>query len=317
MRIIYSETHRKHAPRWEFFEGEKIPYAEKPERIESIAKKLKEKKVGEFVSPKEYSEDLIYQSHNPHYVDFIKKKASLVKNPQDSFFASYYIMDTYTPIQQGTYQAAKVAVDTAVTGAELLQNGEKIVYSLCRPPGHHAEHATMGGYCYFNNAAIAAAYLSKTGKVAILDVDFHHGNGTQQLFYDRSDVLYISIHADPAVKFPYESGFSHETGVGKGKGFTKNYPLPLGTDSTSYRKTLQDALKKVKQFNPAFLIVSLGFDTYEKDPIGGFLLPISFYEVMGKEIGLLKKSTLIVQEGGYAVDALGDMAYHFFVGISS
>jgi acetoin utilization deacetylase AcuC-like enzyme len=225
-------------------------------------------------------------------------------------------MDTYTPIVAKTYDAARSSVDVALTGAKFVLEGEKVIYSLCRPPGHHADCNSMGGYCYFNNAAIAAEYLSEHGKVAILDIDFHHGNGTQSIFYDRADVLYISIHANPEVKFPYSSGFSEEAGRGEGLGFNKNYPLPLGTTNEEYMEVLQRALQDVRNFAPNFLVISAGFDTYEKDPIGGFELTIPFYKDIGQEIAALNLPTLIVQEGGYNVDALGDIAYSFLRGIA-
>jgi acetoin utilization deacetylase AcuC-like enzyme len=316
IKIVYSNNHLKHAPEFEFFEGEKLLHAEVPARVESIIAKLREKNIGAILNPHIFSEDFIYKLHSKYYIDFIKTK-SAVQKPTTAFYPSYYIMDTYTPIVAGTFEAAKTAVDTALTGAELVKNGEKLVYSLCRPPGHHAEHTVMGGYCYFNNAAIAAEYLSKNKKVAIIDIDFHHGNGTQQLFYNRNDVFYVSLHADPSVKFPYETGFSNEVGVGDGKGYNKNYPLPLGITNEKYLHTLQKALQVVHAFNPDYVVVSAGFDTYEKDPIGGFLLTIPFYKTIGEQIALLKKPILVIQEGGYAVDALGNMAYHLLVGLDS
>jgi acetoin utilization deacetylase AcuC-like enzyme len=226
-------------------------------------------------------------------------------------------MDTYTPIASKTYEAARSAVDVTLTGAKYLLGGEQIVYALCRPPGHHAEYKTMGGYCYFNNAAIAANYLSKHGGVAILDIDFHHGNGTQQIFYYRPDILYVSLHADPHEKFPYSSGFANEQGAGEGFGFNRNYPLPLGTTNEQYLGVLLKALRDVQTFNPKFLIVSAGFDTYEKDPIGGFKLTIPFYQTIGKEIANLHLPTIIVQEGGYYIEDLGRIALSFLKGITN
>lgn len=239
-------------------------------------------------------------------------------NNGESIYPSYFTMDTYTPILPGTYFASVSAVNVALTGGELLLlKKEQLIYALCRPPGHHAETARMGGYCYFNNAAIVAQYLSQFGKVAILDIDFHHGNGTQEIFYDRSDVLYISIHADPRQKFPYSSGFPWERGVGRGFGFTKNYPLPLGLSELTYQKVLLKTLSDIKMFNPAFLIVSAGFDTYIHDPIGGFKLTIPFYKTIGEMINSLKLPTLIVQEGGYAIKDLGNIVVSFFRGFQT
>ncbi|EKD86283.1 MAG: Histone deacetylase superfamily protein [uncultured bacterium] len=173
----------------------------------------------------------------------------------------------------------------------------------------------MSGYCYFNNAAIAADCLSGHGKIAILDIDFHHGNGTQDIFYERSDVLYVSIHADPHDKFPYISGFSDESGKGKGIGFNKNYPLALGTKDQEYLKVLMRALKDVEEFKPRYLVVSLGFDTYEKDPIGGFKITPGFYKEIARNIKGLELPTLLIQEGGYNVEDLGKLSYLFLQGM--
>lgn len=315
MKIIYSNKHIKHNPPFEIYDGAKEPYAEKPERIELIAKYLKEQGFKDFVFPEHFPLKNILDIHKKEYLEFIEKRSKKLKK-NDILYPSYFIMDTYTPIVNATYDAAINSVDIALTGAKDILYGEKLVYSLCRPPGHHAGYITMGGYCYFNNASIATNYLSKYGKVAILDIDFHHGNGTQSTFYERNDVLYVSIHADPRVKFPYGSGFVEEKGKGKGLGFNKNHPLPLGTTDKQYLKTLQKAVQEVKKFNPKYLVVSAGFDTYEKDPIGGFKLTIPFYRTIGKQISNLNLPTLLVQEGGYNIEALGKMAYSLISGFA-
>ncbi len=313
--IIYSKNHMIHNPQWEIFEGQKVSHAERPERIESIISSIRQSEIGPVISPKSFPLRFIRSVHYRHYIDFIKEK-SMSLNTGESLYPSYFIMDTYTPILPGTYFAAVWSVNTVLTGAELLEKN-RFVFALCRPPGHHAETARMGGYCYFNNAAIAADYLSKKGKVAILDIDFHHGNGTQEIFYDRNDVFYISIHADPRVKFPYSSGFPWENGAGQGFGYTKNYPLPMGSSELIYQRFLQNALSQIKQFNPRYLIVSLGFDTYLHDPIGGFKLSIPFYKIIGRDIASLRIPTLLVQEGGYNVSDLGKLAGSFLEGITS
>lgn len=313
IKIIYSDRHIGHNPPYEIYDGVKEPYAEKPERLVSILNLLQEKGI-KTIPPDNFPESYVNEVHHKEYINFLKNRSTSLGKDK-VLYPSYFIVDTYTPITAKTYEAARSSVDVALTGAEHVLKGEGLVYSLCRPPGHHADNKAMGGYCYFNNAAIAANYLSKYGKVAILDIDFHHGNGTQNIFYDRNDVLYISIHADPRFKFPYNSGFEDEKGRGDGLGYNKNYPLPLGITDAEYLKTLQKALEDVKDFNPKFLIVSAGFDTYEKDPIGGFKLTIPFYEVIGKHINSLKLPTLIVQEGGYAINALGKIAYSFIQGL--
>jgi acetoin utilization deacetylase AcuC-like enzyme len=313
MKIIYSNTHLQHNPPFEIYDGKKEAYAERPDRIESIVSVLKNEKFGEFISPKKFSKKHILDIHQKEYLDYIEKRAGGISE-NDILYPSNFIMDTYTPIVQGTYDAAIESVNICMSGAELVRRGEKSVYCLCRPPGHHAEHKTMGGYCYFNNVAIAANYLSKYGKVVILDIDFHHGNGTQNIFYERSDVLYLSLHADPHVRFPYNSGFKSETGKGGGLGYTYNYPLPLGTTDDQYMRVLRRATKNLSTFQPNYLIVSLGFDTYEKDPIGGFNITIPGYGRLGEFISDLPYPTVLVQEGGYNVDQLGNIAFSFLKG---
>ncbi|MCL4353180.1 histone deacetylase family protein [Patescibacteria group bacterium] len=316
IKIIYSKRHREHNPPYEIYDGLLEPYAEKAERIESVAETLRTGGLGRFYNPSIFPISHINNVHQKQYVSFLQKRSNKLRQ-DEVLYPSYFIIDTYTPIVRKTYMAAKTAVDVALTGARYVLRGEKVVYSLCRPPGHHAEYKTMGGYCYFNNAAIAADYLSRKGRAVILDIDFHHGNGTQSIFYNRSDVLYISIHADPHEKFPYISGFANERGSGEGLGFNKNYPLPLGITDKQYFLTLRKALKDINDFNPKFLIVSAGFDTYEKDPIGGFKLTIPFYETIGREIASLQIPTLIIQEGGYHIEDLGKIALSFLRGIGS
>lgn len=315
IKIIYSKKHFHHNPQFEIYDGAFEPYAEKAQRIESIVKVLQENNITNFHSPRHFPIKYIYSVHKNEYVSFLRKRSNALNNGK-TLYPSYFIMDTYTPIVAKTYEAAISSVDVALTGAKDVIEGERLVYSLCRPPGHHADYKTMGGYCYFNNAAIAANYLSGHGKIAILDIDFHHGNGTQGIFYNRSDVLYISIHADPHDKFPYSSGFVDEQGIGEGFGFNKNYPLSLGITDNQYLKVLSEALKDIKEFNSKYLVISAGFDTYEKDPIGGFKLTIPFYHTIGREIAKLQLPALIVQEGGYNVEDLGKIALSFLRGIT-
>jgi acetoin utilization deacetylase AcuC-like enzyme len=230
-----------------------------------------------------------------------------------------FCFDTATPIVAGTAAAARAAVDVALSAARDAVAGERLAYGLCRPPGHHAARAMLGGYCFFNNAAIVAEWLRRSagfGRVAILDIDYHHGNGTQQLFWERGDVLYVSLHADPARAYPYFSGFSAERGAGAGEGATRNFPLPAGTSLEGYAETLDLALELVAGFAPdAPLVVSLGFDTFERDPIGDLALRTSDYGSIGRMIGRLASPTVVLQEGGYAVDAIGANAVAFLGGL--
>jgi acetoin utilization deacetylase AcuC-like enzyme len=314
MVIVYTDAHQAHNPPYEIYEGELEPYAEAADRGEVIIDALRRKKFGSVISPQKFPLGHIYAIHQKQYVEFIKNRSAHLAD-QDILYPSYFITDTYAPIVAGTYDASVAAVNCALTGAQqVLDGSETVVYSLCRPPGHHAAHHTMGGYCYFNNAAIAAHYLSAHGRVAVLDIDFHHGNGTQDAFYDRSDVLYVSIHANPEERYPYSSGFAQEHGYGKGKGYNHNYPLPLGTDNAAYLKALHTALQDVKKFKPDFLVVSAGFDTFSEDPIGGFTLTKEVYSEVGEKIHELAMPTLLVQEGGYNVQNLGQMVANFLSG---
>lgn len=318
MKIIYSPIHKKHSPKWEIINGKNVSYAEVPERIEQIVKELQKNGMSSCIeAPKRFSERYIKSVHNQHYIDYIKKgsQKEAKKKGNDGYFTTFFINDLCAPLTPFTYDAARESVNCSLTGARLLKE-EPVIYVLCRPPGHHAEANRMGGYCYFNNAAIAAEYLSQNGKVAILDIDFHHGNGTQQIFYERPDVLYVSLHVDPRVGFPYTAGFANEKGANDGKGFNKNFPLPLGTTEADYEKILTKAYNLIEEYKPSSLVVSCGFDTYEKDPIGGFKLSIPFYEKMAKAIKGLDLPTLVVQEGGYNITDLGKIAYSFVKGLN-
>lgn len=327
MKVIYSPVHKIHDPRFEIFNGRRVPHAEKPERIEQIIKALRRIKGVEVISPKNFSLTEIARVHTRDYINFLKETCEGLKEGEIVYPAVFgssmtdnkiaqrgrYAFDMYTPIMRGTFTAAKTAAFCALTGVELLLQGEKEVYGLCRPPGHHAETSRMGGYCYFNNAAIAAGYLNSRGaKVAILDLDFHHGNGTQQIFYNSDQVLYVSIHASPNRMFPCFWGFKTEEGEGKGKGFNFNFPLEKEINGDQYLAVLKKAGKIIKEYDPDFLIISLGFDTSKNDPLGDFRLDLSDYEKIGKEIKELGYPTLFIQEGGYNLDQLGNCAYHFF-----
>jgi acetoin utilization deacetylase AcuC-like enzyme len=249
----------------------------------------------------------------------------------------YYCFDMSAPIAAGTYAAARAAANTALTGAALLLEGHQTVYALCRPPGHHAGRDMYGGYCYLNNAAIATQYLGVGGwelgvgnphqpstpysqpphRVAVLDIDYHHGNGTQQIFYERGDVLFVSIHADPARQYPYFAGYADERGAADGVDANLNIPLEADVDDERYLVTLDKALAAVRAFDPRFLVVSAGFDTFGGDPIADFALSSAVYPQIGQRITALGLPTLIVQEGGYAVDALGENAVGFLRGFEA
>ena len=219
----------------------------------------------------------------------------------------------------GTAAAARAAVDVALTAASRVVDGAGLAYGLCRPPGHHAARALLGGYCFFNNAAIVAEWLRRdagAARVAILDVDYHHGNGTQQLFWERGDVLYVSLHGDPARAYPYYSGFADERGAGDGVGLTRNLPLPAQTGLDGYATALDEALRRIAAFDPdGPLVVSVGFDTFERDPIGDFALRTTDYAAIGGMVGELGVPMVALQEGGYAVGAIGANAVAFLSGL--
>ena len=308
-------------------------YVEAPVRIHSIMKEILATGLFEKVEPRHFSEKHIKAVHDPQFVDYLKKVCANVP-PNKSIYpyvfplrnaarppkelpirAGYFCIDTFTPLNQNAFKAAKRAVDCVLTAVERILKGHSIAYALVRPPGHHAEYRAFGGFCYFNSVAVAANYLSSFGKVAILDIDYHHGNGQQNIFYNRADVLTISIHGHPSFAYPYFSGFADEIGEGAGKGFNINYPLSEHLDNQQYRKVLEKALKQIQKFTPQFLIVALGFDTAKGDPTGSWNLNANDFEVHGRLIGALGYPVMVVQEGGYKVRSLGNNARHFFWGL--
>jgi len=214
--------------------------------------------------------------------------------------------DSLTPILAGTWNAAYASAQVALAGAQALDDGAPLAYALCRPPGHHAYHDLYGGYCYLNNAAIAAHWLTRRGRrPAILDIDYHHGNGTQAIFYERPDVFFCSLHADPEDEYPYFAGYTDEMGAGEGEGYTLNLPLPLDTDETAYLRALNWALEAIDVVAPDVLIVSLGFDTIAGDPHGGMRLSAETFRPIGRSLAAQGWPLLLVQEGGYLRGALG------------
>lgn len=333
MRIFYSRKSKLHNPLYEINNGRRVSHPECPRRVDVILDELLRVgyKIEEVNSTIPF--ELLNQVHSQDFVQFISGASATLKNNQllypDVFLREkmenwknnlalmgQYSFDVYTPIMNGTYQAAISAASVSFKGAEEVASGRrKIVYVLSRPLGHHALTDKMGGYSYFNNAAIAAEYLSGFGKVAILDLDLHHGNGTQEIFYKRGDVLFVSIHADPRFKFPYYWGYKEEKGEEGGLGFTFNYPLPLGTDNDLYQATLKKAISDIRKFGPKFLVISLGFDTYKDDPIGAFKLTTDYYHKMAATINKLGLPTVIIQEGGYDISSLGKNVVSFLRGL--
>jgi len=308
-------------------------YVEAPVRISSILREIEKTGLFSRREPTHFSEKHIKQVHDSDFVEYLRKVCANVA-PGKSVYpyvfplrnaarppkelpvrAGYFCIDTFTPLNGQAYLAAKRAVDCALTAAEAVLRGHRVAYALVRPPGHHAERRAFGGFCYFNSSAVAAHYLSRLGKVAVLDVDYHHGNGTQTIFYERPDVLTISLHGHPRFAYPYFTGFSDEKGLGPGTGFNVNVPLPEQLTPEQYRDALAEALKRIHRFAPSFLVVALGLDPAKGDPTGTWSLLARDFAANGKMIGSLRIPTLVVQEGGYRIRSLGVNARNFFEGL--
>jgi len=309
-------------------------YVESPVRVRSVLDAILPHGLFAEVKPRSFPDKHLHAVHAVDYVNYLRRACSEVgenksiypyvfpirnktRPPRDlSVLSGYYCIDTFTPIHRNAYPAARRAVDCSLSAARELLEGKRITYSLVRPPGHHAEHRSFGGFCYFNNNAAAAQYLSAYGKTAILDVDYHHGNGQQDIFYRRSDVLTVSIHGHPSFAYPYFSGFEDECGEGEGEGFNFNLPLPEAVDGAGYRKALEKALLRIEAFNPDFLVIALGLDPAKGDPTGTWSLNARDFEANGRLIGALGVPTVVIQEGGYRTRSLGINVLHFFQGLS-
>ncbi len=328
MRVILNPQHAEHAPPGEWENGTVIPCYESPDRADTIRAALEVAGGFTFEAPQAPSVECVGAVHHPAYVAYIREASIEARRVRDPAarqlwptvfpygpnpratgaraLRGQFCFDTYTPILPGTFAAALGSASAAARAADLIADGiEQNVYVLTRPPGHHAEPDRCGGYCYFNNSAVAAEHLSKRGKVAVLDLDVHHGNGTQHIFYERPDVLTVSVHGDPAGLYPFFSGFADEIGTGSGHGANRNLPLPPGTGVKEYRAAMSAALDIVSQFAPVALVFAFGADTHESDPIGGFRLPTKFFTEMGAAVRERNLPTVIVQEGGYNLTTLG------------
>ncbi|MEZ6062187.1 MAG: histone deacetylase family protein [Planctomycetaceae bacterium] len=308
-------------------------YVEAPVRINAIRSELEASGIIETIPVKEHSMQQILEVHDADFVEYLR--AACHNAPEGKSIypyvfpirnatrppceltvrAGYYCIDTFTPINRNAFPAARRAVDCVLSAADALLDGRRIAYALVRPPGHHAERRSFGGFCYFSNSAIGANYLSQHGRVAIVDIDYHHGNGQQDIFYERSDVLTISIHGDPDFAYPYFTGFADERGSGAGEGFNLNIVLPEAQDGAQYIKALRQAIDAVRRFDPAFLVIALGLDPAKGDPTGTWSLSRSDFEANGRLLGELKLPTLVVQEGGYRTRTLGKNARGFFQGL--
>jgi acetoin utilization deacetylase AcuC-like enzyme len=330
MKTVFSPRHIGHSNNVELIAGKIVPAFEKPSRAEYVIERVRAVKLGEILEPQVHGLETAAKVHRQDYLDFLptvypkwlaagRSGTALpftwptrgMRGDKCPDFIDgqlgYYSFDAGIGFVEGTWDAIQSSKDTVLSAADLVSSGEPAAFALCRPPGHHAGAGFMGGYCYINNAAVAAqSFLDKGAKrVSILDVDYHHGNGTQEIFYSRADVQVINLHADPMVEYPYFLGHADERGAGAGEGFNVNYPMPFGTDFTAWSAALDDACGKLEAYGPDVVLISLGVDTFEKDPISKFKLTISDYPKIGARIAKLGLPTLFVMEGGYAVAEIG------------
>jgi acetoin utilization deacetylase AcuC-like enzyme len=341
MITFFAEAHAQHAPVYEFYRGQQVPCFENPSRAAYVHTQLLAR--GHAVrAPTVDSGPVLAQVHSARYLAFVQSawtqwlaldaaNAALQPFPSvwpvrtlrsdvepDNFIAKLglYSMDNGTPLVAGTWDAAKAGADAAASAAALVAAGERGVFCATRPPGHHAGPDFMGGYCFLNNAAVAAQALRNAGceRVAVLDVDYHHGNGTQSIFYQRADVLYVSIHGDPRTEFPFYLGHADEAGEGAGHGFNLNLPLPAGSSAATWFEALEAACLRVTQHSAQALVVSLGLDTFAGDPISKFALQSDDFSRLGQRLARLGLPCVFVLEGGYAAAELGVNAVNVIEG---
>jgi acetoin utilization deacetylase AcuC-like enzyme len=334
MKVVHTPGHAGHEAMTGVEWGVTVGGFEKPMRAEVIHKSLAADARFDVVGPTQHGRPPIEAVHDPRLVDFLERAWHDFQKvrPQrevypDSFLhpalrenmgdvvepanveaaLGYWSFETMTPISEGSYDAARGSVDVALTALDYVTGGERVAYGLCRPPGHHAPRAAYGGYCFFNNAAVAAhAHAAATGtRVTVLDVDYHHGNGTQQIFYERDDVQYVSLHGDPHRAYPYFAGHADEVGTGRGRNHNLNVPLAAGTDDDTYVAHVQRVVEEIGAFAPSLLVVSLGVDTYHLDPLSDFAVTTEGFARVGAAVRQLAVPTVVLQEGGYH---LGDLA---------
>lgn len=336
MQVVFDAAHRGHYPKHFLVNGAIKPNPEVPERADRILEAVRG--TGrEVVAPPDYGLGPVSDVHTAEYLQFLRDihrrwqriegaAPEVIPNIHPNRYgdgypasavgqAGYHMADTACPIADGTWEAACASANSAVHAADLVAQGADAAYALCRPPGHHAFADMAGGFCYLNNTAIAAQRLrSRFERVAILDVDLHHGNGTQGIFYRRADVLTISLHADPVRFYPFFWGHAHERGAGPGHGFNLNLPLARGTGDDDYLAALKGAFARIGAFAPGALVVALGLDAYVGDPLAGLAITTPGFGRIGEAIGALGLPSVIVQEGGYLSPALGDNTTSFLDG---
>lgn len=336
MKAFYAEEQKRHAPKAFLSSGAAQPNPEKPERVDRLLAGAKS--AGCTIErPRNHGLGPVAAVHTPEYLDFLEHiyarwqriegaSAEVIPNihpiaRSGSYPASavgqagYHMADTACPISGETWQSALWSAWSAVEAAEAVMAGAPAAYALCRPPGHHAFADVAGGFCFINNSAVAAQVLRKTAsRVAILDVDLHHGNGTQGIFYARPDVLTVSLHADPVRFYPFFWGHADERGEGPGLGYNLNLPLQRKSADAAFLGALEVAFQRIRAFSPDALVVALGLDAFEGDPFGGLSVTTPGFSRIGEAIAKLGLPTVIVQEGGYLCDELGDNLTAFLTG---
>jgi len=330
MRIVLNDRHVQHEPRVESFRGRLVPAFETPARVARVLAALQGTPHAPVLLPHDHGMEPIERVHRPAYLRFLRSAHDewlAAGGEGDAFPAVWpartlrtdvepaslaarmglYSMDTGTPLTAGSFTAAYWGAQASLTALDLVRSGERCAYALTRPPGHHAGADFFGGYCFINNAAVAAAAALSAGatRVAILDVDYHHGNGSQAIFYDRADVLYVSVHGDPMTEYPFFLGHADERGEGAGLGFNLNLPLPAGATTARWFEALGEGLARVRAHAPQLVIVSLGVDTSAADPISNFRLQRDDFARLGRALAEPRWPMLLVQEGGYATEAMG------------
>jgi len=329
MKTVYSDDHRLHAARNELIDGTLKPAVETPERADIILARVNEVGLGEVLAPDDFGIEPLGRVHDNRYLMFLETAWGLWQETGRDYDAlplawpvrgmraiepeeidgklSYFSFDAGAPITSGTWPAVRSSANVALTASRLVKDGERVAFGLCRPPGHHAASDYCGGYCFLNNAAIAAQWLRDQGaeRVSVLDIDYHHGNGTQSIFYERADVQFVSLHADPKQEYPFFLGYSDEIGQGAGEGFNVNYPMEWGTGFDVWGQALKDACQEIASFAPDAVVVSLGVDTFEKDPISQFKLKSADFTETGRIVAGLDRPTVFLMEGGYAVSEVG------------
>jgi len=333
MLTIYNDQHPLHHGKMEMYRGTLVPCVEVPARADFVLAELQSRQLGRVQAPQTFGLDTITRVHAPRYVEFLAgawdewvalDPANATRDAIPSYWpirtfrsdvlpASFparmglFSYDAGSPLTSGTWQAAQNGAFCALTAVQNVLKGERAAFALTRPPGHHAGADFFGGYCFLNNAAVAAQALRDAGvkRVAVLDIDYHHGNGTQAIFYDRPDVFFASVHGDPHTEYPYYLGYADELGQGAGLGANLNLPLPHGSDFARWRAALAVALQRIAAFGAEALVVSLGVDTFAGDPIAGFQLQSADFLAVGEDLAAAGLPTVLVFEGGYAVAEVG------------